>query len=173
VRRHIRDFFAACLEAFAVVAALGVLVVGDQALANLREFSGVSWVASAMADQPWLADLALAGSGVSNLSSGLGYSLLMLLLMKLLPSQRVPWRALLPGALFVVVSLTILNSALTRSLLSLGARFQAYGVVGGMLVLTLWVWILGLAVYFGQCLSVSLVLTGSPPPRLNGQREDA
>ncbi|QEY32936.1 YihY/virulence factor BrkB family protein [Synechococcus sp. RSCCF101] len=162
VRRHIRAFLAARLEAFAVVAVLGVLVVADQLLANLRRFSGASWLAETLRNQPWLADLALLAPGVSAFSSGLGYSLLMLLLMRLLPSRTVRWRPLVPGALFIGLSISILNSALTRSLLSLGTRFQAYGVVGGVLVLTLWVWILGLAVYFGQCLSVALALPRGP-----------
>ena len=41
-----------------------------------------------------------------------------------------------------------------KSILSLGARFQAYGFIGGFLVLTLWVWLLGVILYFGQCWSV-------------------
>ena len=38
----------------------------------------------------------------------------------------------------------------------LGNRYQAYGVIGGVLVLTLWVWLVGVILYFGQCLSVEL-----------------
>ena len=41
-----------------------------------------------------------------------------------------------------------------QSILSLGVRFQAYGFIGGFLVLTLWVWLLGVILYFGQCWSV-------------------
>jgi len=36
----------------------------------------------------------------------------------------------------------------------LGSRFQAYGFIGGVLVLTLWVWMVGVIIYFGQCWSV-------------------
>jgi membrane protein len=39
-------------------------------------------------------------------------------------------------------------------LLSLGTRFQAYGVIGGVLLLSLWVWLVGLVVYYGTALSV-------------------
>ncbi len=52
--------------------------------------------------------------------------------------------------------LTILNLAVSRSILSLGSRFQAYGFIGGVLVLTLWVWMVGVIIYFGQCWSVVL-----------------
>jgi membrane protein len=50
--------------------------------------------------------------------------------------------------------LTVLNAALGRSLLSLGARFQAYGVIGGVLLLSLWVWLVALIIYYGMALSV-------------------
>jgi membrane protein len=53
-------------------------------------------------------------------------------------------------------ALTVLNLAVSRSILSLGARFQAYGVIGSVLVLTLWVWMVGVVIYFGQCWSVEL-----------------
>ena len=53
--------------------------------------------------------------------------------------------------------LTILNSAVSRTILSLGSRFQAYGIISGVLVLTLWVWLIGLIIYFGQCWSIGLV----------------
>jgi membrane protein len=39
----------------------------------------------------------------------------------------------------------------------LGLRFQAYGVIGGVLVLTLWVWLVGVVLYYGQCLSLVLL----------------
>ena len=53
-------------------------------------------------------------------------------------------------------SLTLSNCLLGRSLLALGLRFQAYGVVGGVLLLTFWVWMVGVLLYFGQCFSVVL-----------------
>ena len=76
----------------------------------------------------------------------------------LLPSRRIPWRPLLPGALLAGVSITLLNLLLGRTLFLLGLRFQTYGVVGGVLVLTLWVWLVGVILYYGQCLSVVLAL---------------
>ena len=77
----------------------------------------------------------------------------------MLPSRRIPFRPLIPGALIVSGSLTLSNLLLGRSLLALGLRFQAYGVVGGVLLLTLWVWMVGVILYFGQCFSV--VLSGA------------
>jgi len=50
--------------------------------------------------------------------------------------------------------LSTLNLAVSKSILSLGVRFQGYGFIGGLLVLTLCVWLLGVILYFGQCWSV-------------------
>jgi len=83
-----------------------------------------------------------------------------LLLLKTLPSCRVTWRPLWPGALLLGVSTSLLNRVLGAALLSLGLRFQAYGVVGAVLLFTLWVWMVGVLIYYAQCLSV-VVCRGS------------
>jgi len=83
-----------------------------------------------------------------------GFSLMALLLQALLPSRKVPLRPLIPGSILIGIGLTTLNLAVSKSILSLGVRFQAYGFIGGFLVLTLWVWLLGVILYFGQCWSV-------------------
>jgi biotin transport system substrate-specific component len=48
----------------------------------------------------------------------------------------------------------LLNLMLGRALVVLGLRFQAYGVVGGVLLLTLWVWLVGVIIYYCQCFSL-------------------
>ena len=83
-----------------------------------------------------------------------GFSLMALLLQALLPSRKVPLKPLIPGSILIGIGLTSLNLAVSKSILSLGVRFQAYGFIGGFLVLTLWVWLLGVILYFGQCWSV-------------------
>ena len=83
-------------------------------------------------------------------------SLLALLLQRVLANRRVPLIALVPGSILIGVALTFLNEVLSLSIISLGSRFQAYGVIGGVLLLSLWVWLIGVIVYFGQCWSVEL-----------------
>ena len=108
---------------------------------------------------PWLAALL---SRVPVLQVGqfvvplLGLSGMALLLQALLPSRRVPLRPLVPGSFLIGTLLTILNLVVSRSILSLGTRYQAYGFIGGVLVLTFWVWMVGVILYFGQCWSVVL-----------------
>ncbi len=144
------------IEAFLIVFFIGFLMVLDQISANLR-----------MIPTTVLENI----SNSSNFFSGLliklpllqvgqfafpiiGFSLMALLLQALLPSRKVPLKPLIPGSILIGIGLTTLNLAVSKSILSLGVRFQAYGFIGGFLVLTLWVWLLGVILYFGQCWSV-------------------
>jgi membrane protein len=96
------------------------------------------------------------GAGVDVLVSlALSFTAAQILLW-LLPSRHVNWNLLLPGAVFIASTLTLLNQLLGRILFLLGQRFQAYGVVGGVLVLSLWVWMVGAIIYYGQCLSIAI-----------------
>jgi membrane protein len=146
------------LEAFFVVILIGLLIVLDQLSANVRMIPTAALTELSLAI-PWL------GGFLSHIPvlqfcrlmvPFLGFSAAALLLQFLLPSRRVPFKPLIPGALLIGFCLTVLNLAVSRSILSLGARFQAYGVIGSVLVLTLWVWMVGVVIYFGQCWSVEL-----------------
>ncbi len=151
-------FIRTRVEAFLVVILVGLLVVVDQISANVRMIPGAVLEDFTNAT-PWLAD---SFSRIPVLQVGqfiipvLGLSCMALLLQALLPSRRVPLRPLVPGSLMIGLLLTTLNLTVSRSILSLGSRFQAYGFIGGVLVLTLWVWMIGVILYFGQCWSVVL-----------------
>ena len=146
------------IEAFFVVILIGLLIVVDQISANLRMVPA-AFVDELMRSLPWLADVfpdfAVLQFG-RLLIPFVGFSAMALLLQFLLPSRKVPFLPLIPGSLLIGFLLTILNLAVSRSIFSLGSRFQAYGVIGGVLVLTLWIWMVGVVIYFGQCWSVEL-----------------
>ena len=145
------------LKAFGLVSLFALLIVVDQAFTNmrllgssgLRQWALALWPWAEQFQQPvyWGLDLVIA------LALAIGASLLLLWV---LPSRRIPWRPLIPGALLIGGSLTFLNLVLGRVLVTLGVRFQAYGLVGGILVLSLWVWLVGVILYYGQCLCVVL-----------------
>ena len=144
------------IEAFFVVLLVGILMVLDQISANIRMIpeavlddlaNTTPWIENAITKIPVLQ----VGQFILPL---IGFSTMALLLQGLLPSRRVPLKPLIPGAFMIGTLLTILNLAVSRSILSLGSRFQAYGFIGGVLVLTLWVWMVGVIIYFGQCWSV-------------------
>ncbi len=144
------------VEAFLIVFFIGFLMVLDQISANLRMIpsnvlENLSKSNNLIADLLLKLPLLQVGQFAIPL---IGFSLMALLLQALLPSRKVPLRPLLPGSFLIGIGLTTLNLAVSKSILSLGARFQAYGFIGGFLVLTLWVWLLGVILYFGQCWSV-------------------
>jgi membrane protein len=154
----VRRFILLRLKAFVLLLLISILIVLDQLVSNLRFFGFKvlrEWLLS------WLPNslhfLVTVSSGVDLLFSFvIGYSTALLFLW-LLPSRRIPLRPLVWPALLVGFALTGLNVVLGRSLVSMGLRFQAYGVVGGVLVLTLWIWLVGLILYYGQCLGVVLL----------------
>ena len=153
--RPVWRFIRARLEAIALVTLIGFFVVLDQITTNLRLLSPGSW---RLMLQDWLPSWLHLWAPVP-VAVDFGLSLLIacslaFALLAILPSRHVPARALIPGSLLIGLVLTTFNVVLGRSLLSLGSRFQAYGVIGGVLLLSLWVWLVGLVVYFGTALSV-------------------
>ena len=154
------QFIRSRLEAFMIVLLLASLLLVEQVVVGFRQLPD-ELLATLQHFAPELSLLLRTGP-VTRLGQilvpTLFLSLLALLLQRVLPSRRVPLRPLIPGSLLIGFSLTILNSVLSLSIISLGNRYQAYGVIGGVLVLTLWVWLVGLILYFGQCWSVELSL---------------
>ncbi len=153
--RPVWRFIRARLEAIALVTLIGFFVVLDQITTNLRLLSPGSW---RLMLQDWLPSWLHLWAPVP-VAVDFGLSLLIacslaFALLAILPSRQVPARSLIPGSLLIGLVLTTFNVVLGRSLLSLGSRFQAYGVIGGVLLLSLWVWLVGLVVYFGTALSV-------------------
>ena len=159
------QFIRSRLEAFMIVLLLASLLLVEQVVVGFRQLPD-ELLATLQQFAPELSLLLRTGP-VTRLGQilvpTLFLSLLALLLQRVLPSRRVPLRPLIPGSLLIGFSLTILNSVLSLSIISLGNRYQAYGVIGGVLVLTLWVWLVGLILYFGQCWSVELSLRLSQP----------
>ena len=144
------------IEAFLIVFFIGFLMVIDQISANLRMvpttvLENLSNSNNFFSDFFIKFPLLQVGQFAFPLA---GFSLMALLLQALLPSRKVPLKPLIPGSILIGIGLTTLNLAVSKSILSLGVRFQAYGFIGGFLVLTLWVWLLGVILYFGQCWSV-------------------
>ena len=155
-REQASRFLRNRIEAFLIVFFIGFLMVIDQISANLRMIP--STVLEKLTNSNNIVSeifLKLPLLQVGQIAIPLiGFSLMALLLQALLPSRKVPLKPLIPGSVLIGIGLTTLNLAVSKSILSLGVRVQAYGFIGGFLVLTLWVWLLGVVLYFGQCWSV-------------------
>jgi membrane protein len=136
---------------------VGPLLILDQLIGNIRVLGSTllrQWLSDVL--DPRYAFLGRFSAGADLLLSGLLGFLSVMVLLWLLPSRRVPWAALVPGALLISTVSTSLTILLGRLLFVMGLRFQAYGVIGGILLLMLWLWLVGVILYFGQCLSVTI-----------------
>ncbi|HJN37067.1 MAG TPA: YihY/virulence factor BrkB family protein [Prochlorococcaceae cyanobacterium Fu_MAG_50] len=146
------------IEAFVVVSFAGIVIVLDEISANIRMIPIEVWDELSRS-MPSLAGfigqfpVLQVGQFIIPFLSLSGMALLMQLL---LLRRRLPIRPLMPGSLLIGLSLTCLNLVVGKSIISLGSRFQAYGVIGSVIVLTIWIWMVGVVVYFGQCLNVVL-----------------
>jgi membrane protein len=151
----VRRYLLLRLKSLGLLLLVGLVIGLDQLISHLRFFGSSqlrNWFLESLPQ--FLQGFGTVSSGADvalSLLLGFGSSLLFLWL---LPSRRIPWRPLIPAALLFSIAITLLNLLLGRTLLALGLRFQAYGVVGGVLVLTLWIWLVGVLLYYVQCLSI-------------------
>ena len=154
-RQVVVRFITLRLKALLLLLFVGPLIVLDQWISNIR-FLGFSFVRSWI--DPLLPAFLRAGVSVS-LGIDISISLVIAILVSLallwwLPSRRIPLAPLVPAAALAGSGITLLNLLLGRSLFALGLRFQAYGVVGCILLFTLWIWFLGAILYYGHCFGV-------------------
>lgn len=148
------------MKSLLILLLVGPLMILDQVIGNFRVLGSTmlrDWLSDVLS--PRYAFLGQFSAGADLLLSSLLGFISVMVLLWLLPSRRVPWRALIPGALLISLVSTILTIILGRLLLAMGLRFQAYGVIGGILLLMFWLWLLGVILYYGQCLSVTIAGT--------------
>jgi len=154
-RQVVVRFITLRLKALLLLLFVGPLIVLDQWISNIRVL-GFSFVRSWI--DPLLPGFLRTGVSVS-LGLDISISLVIAILVSLallwwLPSRRIPLAPLVPAAALAGSGITLLNLLLGRSLFALGLRFQAYGVVGCILLFTLWIWFLGAILYYGHCFAV-------------------
>ncbi|TGG77167.1 MAG: YihY/virulence factor BrkB family protein [Aphanocapsa feldmannii 277cV] len=144
------------LEGILVVVLLGISLIADNAFLLLRS---VQSMLIDVLNSISLVPIPLPSLLLPQVVVRLATSLLVLfgastVFLMVVPSRRVPFRPLLPGAVLITLGLALLDQLVERSVLSLGSQFQAYGIIGSVMVLALWSWLVGLVLYYGVALSV-------------------
>ncbi len=153
----VRRYLFLRLKALGLVALCALLAVIDQLFSSMRLQGSTGLRSWAMSLLPEALRLQRpVSSGVDLLISLVLAFLASWVVLWLLPSRRIRLRPLVPGALLMSVALTTLSLVLGRVLVALGVRYQAYGVVGGVLLLSLWVWLVAAVLYYAQCLCIVL-----------------
>jgi membrane protein len=86
-------------------------------------------------------DELLLSRGLQTSSSFLILSLAACILFKILPSVYVSWGDVWLGALLTALSLVVLQQLVSNSVISIGSNFLAYGVIGSVMILLLWIYL--------------------------------
>ncbi|WP_088892715.1 YihY/virulence factor BrkB family protein [Leptolyngbya ohadii] len=86
-------------------------------------------------------DELLLSRGLQTSSSLLLLALAICVLYKILPSVYVAWGDIWLGALLVAVVLVGLQQLVSNSVISIGSHFLSYGVIGGVMILLLWIFL--------------------------------
>lgn len=68
----------------------------------------------------------------------------------ILPSIKLSWKDIWPGALLTTLLLAGLQWLVSNSVISLGSRFVSYGVIGSVMILMLWIF-LACQIFFAGC----------------------
>lgn len=76
-------------------------------------------------------------------------TLVVMVLYKILPSTAIAWGDIWLGALITALLWVVLQQLISNSVISLGSRFRSYGVVGGVMVLMLWIYLTSQIFFLG------------------------
>ena len=134
--------------AYLVKKATGFMLVFSTALllllsmiANIVVDGVITFVDRFQNQLPWLEINAIQlSTGLQLGSSVLILAIATLILLRILPSSTPAWRDLWPGALLVAVLLVALQRLVSNSIITIGSKYSSYGVVGGVMILLLWIY---------------------------------
>lgn len=68
-------------------------------------------------------------------------ALIACILFKILPSTRVAWGDIWPGALLTALLLVGLQQLVSNSIITVGSNYLSYGVIGSVMILLLWIYL--------------------------------
>ncbi|BAU10923.1 ribonuclease BN [Leptolyngbya sp. NIES-3755] len=103
---------------------------------------------------PWLQiDETQLSRGLQTGSSFLILAIVLCILYKILPTVYVAWNDVWLSALLVALLLVGLQQLVSNSVISIGSHFLSYGVIGGVMILLLWIFLTAQIFLFGCVLS--------------------
>jgi membrane protein len=135
VRSRVLSFGLVLVLALYLLVSLTV----NAGLAAARGYYGELWTASSFA---------LVAEWVSNLFSFSVVAALFAVIFKLLPSAKISWPDVIPGAI-VTAALFLLGKWGIGVYLSRGAAVSAYGAAGSLIALLLWIYYSAQIFFFG------------------------
>jgi membrane protein len=140
-----RPFWKARLVAIGLTISLSVFIVGGQVLIMFGD-----WLAI------WLAGLVGLGDTFIAVWRYVDYVIGLLLLIigvgliyHFAPNVKRKWRLITPGAVFAVLTSIIVSTLFSLYLRVAPSQSATYGSLGAVIVLMLWLYLLGLALFIG------------------------
>lgn len=82
-------------------------------------------------------------------SSFILLTLVLMVLFKALPTVPLKWGDVWLGSVITAVLFLVLQNLVSRSVIGIGSQFQSYGVVGGVMVLLLWIYLTSQIFFLG------------------------
>jgi len=136
-------FVKARFLSFGVVLVLGLFLLisltVNAGLAAAKAYYGALWASSAFATTAGI---------IANLFSFFVITMLFAVIFKMLPSARMVWRDVIPGAI-VTAGLFLLGKWGIGLYLANGAAADAYGAAGSVVLLLLWIYYSAQIFFFG------------------------
>jgi membrane protein len=141
IRRRIFSFALVFGAGLLLVVTLLTNIVIRVILRLIQEFSGLVEFIQL--------DTIVTVSSLQFISSFLILLLVLMVLFKTLPTVRIAWTDVGLGAGITAILLLMLQNLVSRSVISIGSQFQSYGVVGGVMVLMLWIFLTSQIFFWG------------------------
>ncbi|QUS60195.1 YihY/virulence factor BrkB family protein [Synechocystis sp. PCC 7338] len=150
VKQHAFNFIRNKILAFLLVLST-VMVFLLSIFANLAAKIILTVLGEFEQSIPWITFDSLAL--ITTLQTGISYFVItavIITLFKVLPPTRLQWWDIFPGAILTAAAMMVLQNAVGSGIIRIGENLQAYGVVGNVMVLLLWIYLI-FQVFFIGC----------------------
>ncbi|WP_259732416.1 YihY/virulence factor BrkB family protein [Synechocystis sp. CS-94] len=150
VKHHAFNFIRNKILAFLLVLST-VMVFLLSMFANLAAKIFLTVLAEFGQSIPWVAFDSLGL--IATLQTSISYFVItavIVTLFKVLPPIRLQWWDIFPGAVLTAAAMVGLQNAVSSGIIRIGENLQAYGVVGNVMVLLLWIYLI-FQVFFIGC----------------------
>lgn len=140
LRQTITAYIVNKATGFVLVLSVALLLLVSM-ISNLMVESALQLLNSFQSQFPWvkLNEIELA-NGLQAGSSMAILAVTNLILFKILPSIHIAWRDIWPGALLTAGLLVGLQRLVSNSIITIGSKYASYGVIGGVMILLLWIY---------------------------------
>jgi len=123
-----------------------ILIMGTLLLVSLVLLAVVQWLGGHLQRLPWLTDVGRLDALTSTFVTA---SLTFVMLFWFLPPVRVPWRYVWSVGVGCAIATMVAAEALALYGIFFAAHFSAWGAIGGLLMIMLWMYVVSQILFYG------------------------